>query len=87
MTELADVLASLERLGYEPFDLQRDVVPISVTDTIYLDAGTDPGDDVAIYLLETGSIARRYLLLSDSFHVDPQKARLIDEITASRKSG
>ena len=57
-----------------------------VVDVISLDCGTDPGDDVTVFLLETDSGIRGYLLVPDSFHTDPDKAALVDALMASRKS-
>jgi hypothetical protein len=45
------------------------------------DLGTDPGDDVTIFLIEA-ECGNGYLIVSDSFHVDPAKAALIDELLA-----
>jgi hypothetical protein len=40
------------------------------------DLGTDPGDDVTVYLIEARG-KNGYLIVSDSFHADPLKAALI----------
>ncbi len=45
-----------------------------------VDAGTDPGDDATLYLIETTSGVRGYLALSDSFHADPRKAAFVDRL-------
>jgi hypothetical protein len=89
MIELAKVLDIAHSRGYtKTFDAKRDGVEYTaLVDTIYLDAGTDPGDDVTIYLLKTGSGALRYLLVSDSFHADPRTASMIDEIIEHSPSG
>jgi hypothetical protein len=49
--------------------------------SISVDGGTDPGDDVTIYLIE-GREEKGYLMLSDSFHVDPKKAAWIGALIA-----
>ncbi len=46
------------------------------------DTGTDPGDDVTMYLIESRSGPKGYLILSDSFHTDPRKAEFIDTLLA-----
>ena len=43
------------------------------------DLGTDPGDDVTVYLIEAGR-EKGYLMVSDSFHADPLKAALIEKM-------
>ena len=49
------------------------------------DSGTDPGDDVTMYLIELTSGLKGYLILSDSFHVDPRKAASIDALLSKRR--
>jgi len=48
------------------------------------DCGTDPGDDVTMYLIESTSGLKGYLILSDSFHADPRKAAFINSLLANR---
>lgn len=50
-----------------------------IVDSISLDGGTDPGDDATMYLIEAGS-EKGYLIVSDSFHVDPGRAALVDTL-------
>ena len=54
---------------------------LRLIDSISSDVGTDPGDDVTIYLIEGGG-QKGYLMLSDSFHVDPKKAAWIETLLA-----
>ena len=54
---------------------------LRIVDSIYFDGGTDPGDDVTMYLIEAPS-ERGYLILSDSFHTDPIKAAFIGALLA-----
>jgi len=49
------------------------------------DTGTDPGDDVTMYLIESAGGLKGYLILSDSFHTDPRKAAFIDTLLAERR--
>ena len=49
------------------------------------DCGTDPGDDVTMYLIESTSGLKGYLILSDSFHADPRKAAFIDALLSKRR--
>ena len=98
MRELANVLELLKGQGFDRcFASSRGTLSLAgeqgtwtaeqarVVDVIGLDGGTDPGDDVTVFLLETDSGIRGYLLVPDSFHTDPDKAALVDALMASRK--
>jgi hypothetical protein len=52
---------------------------------VTFDNGTDPGDDVTMYLIESRSGPQGYLILSDSFHTDPRKAAFIDALLTQRR--
>jgi hypothetical protein len=52
---------------------------------VTFDNGTDPGDDVTMYLIESRSGPQGYLILSDSFHTDPRKAAFIDALLSQRR--
>ena len=54
---------------------------LRLIDSTSADSGTDPGDDVTIYLI-AGRREKGYLLLSDSFHVDPRKAAWLGALIA-----
>ncbi len=53
---------------------------LRVVEYVSFDSGTDPGDDVTMYLIESNSGRKGYLILSDSFHADPRKAAFIDAL-------
>jgi len=53
---------------------------LRVVEYVSFDNGTDPGDDVTMYLIESNSGRKGYLILSDSFHADPRKAAFIDAL-------
>ncbi len=53
---------------------------LRVVEYVSFDTGTDPGDDVTMYLIESNSGRKGYLILSDSFHADPRKAAFIDAL-------
>ncbi len=93
--ELADLLDQLRHQGFDRcFDGDVEYLSsarepgnqdlVRLVDVIQLDAGTDPGDDVTVFLLETDSGIRGYLLVPDSFHADPGKARFVDALMGSR---
>ncbi len=56
---------------------------LRIVQYVTFDSGTDPGDDVTMYLIESTSGLKGYLILSDSFHTDPRKAAFIDALLAS----
>jgi len=58
--------------------LLREIITsdLRIVDSISFDGGTDPGDDVTMYLIEAPS-EKGYLIISDSFHTDPIKAAFI----------
>ncbi len=55
---------------------------LRIVEYVTFDSGTDPGDDVTMYLIESTSGLKGYLVLSDSFHTDPRKAAFIDTLLA-----
>ncbi len=58
---------------------------LRIMEFVTFDNGTDPGDDVTMYLIESQFGPNGYLILSDSFHTDPRKAAFIDAILISRR--
>ncbi len=58
---------------------------LHVVEYVTFDSGTDPGDDVTMYLIESTSGLKGYLILSDSFHTDPRKAAFIDALLTRRR--
>jgi hypothetical protein len=55
---------------------------LRIVEYVTFDSGTDPGDDVTMYLIKSTSGLKGYLVLSDSFHTDPRKAAFIDTLLA-----
>ncbi len=86
--DLAELLAEVIARGYThdfgsshkstPEIVARDA---RVVDSISFDGGTDPGDDVTMYLIEAPS-EKGYLIVSDSFHIDPRKVAFIGALFA-----
>lgn len=83
--DLADFQAESIARGYTrnfAFDSRSAPAAIAselrVVEYVTFDSGTDPGDDVTMYLLESRSGANGYLILADSFHADPHKAAFLD---------
>lgn len=58
---------------------------LRVVEYVTFDSGTDAGDDVTIYLIESAGGLKGYLILSDSFHTDPRKAAFIDALVTGRR--
>ena len=57
---------------------------LRIVEYVSFDSGTDPGDDVTMYLIESANGLKGYLILSDSFHADPRKAAFIDALLSKR---
>ncbi len=88
--DLAELQAEVIARGYtHDFGSSLKLVPeiitrdLRVVESISFDGGTDPGDDVTMYLIEAPS-EKGYLILSDSFHIDPRKAAFIGTLLAKR---
>jgi len=87
--DLADFQAEVITRGYThdfAFDLRPAPADITnelrIVEYVTFDNGTDPGDDVTMYLIESKSGLHGYLILSDSFHTDPRKCAFIDALLA-----
>ena len=88
--DLADCQAEAIANGYtHDFGFDARSAPADITDELRIveyvtfDGGTDPGDDVTMYLIESTSELKGYLILSDSFHADPRKAAFIDALLSN----
>ncbi len=67
--------------GFDSRSAPSDIAnELRVVEYVSFDSGTDPGDDVTMYLIESNSGRKGYLILSDSFHADPRKAAFIDAL-------
>jgi len=85
--DLADYQAEAIAHGYThnfAFDASSASAAIAselrIVEYVTFDNGTDPGDDVTMYLIESPDGPQGYLILSDSFHTDPRKAAFIDAL-------
>ena len=71
------------------FDLRSAPADIAhelrIEEYVSFDSGTDPGDEVTMYLIHSSSGLKGYLILSDSFHTDPRKAAFIDALLTKRR--
>ena len=87
--DLADYQAEAIARGYTHdfgFDLKSAPAnELRVVEYVTFDSGTDPGDDVTIYLIESTAGLKGYLILSDSFHADPRKAAFIDALLSRQR--
>ena len=90
--DLADFQAEAIARGYtRNFAFEAKSAPADfgsefrIVENVTFDSGTDPGDDVTMYLIESYRGPKGYLMLSDSFHADPRKAALIDSLLAKRR--
>jgi len=90
--DLADFQAEAIARGFLhdfAFDLKSAPVEVAnelrIVEYVSFDSGTDPGDDVTMYLIDSLSGLNGYLILSDSFHTDPRKAAFIDALLTKRR--
>ena len=90
--DLTDYQAEAVAHGYtHDFGINESSAPtdrandLRVVEYVTFDGGTDPGDDVTMYLIESTSGLKGYLILSDSFHADPRKAAFINSLLANRR--
>ncbi len=87
--DLADFQADAIARGYtHDFGFDAESTPaneLRVVEYVTFDNGTDPGDDVTMYLIESTAGLKGYLILSDSFHADPRKAAFINSLLANRQ--
>lgn len=87
---MAELLRDAEKRGFtRNFAVEGEELRCSTTGEHYgreqakivwsqaVDMGTDPGDDATLYLIETDSGAKGYVVVSDAFHADPHKAAFI----------
>ncbi len=93
MKDLADFQVEVIARGYThdfAIDLRSAAADITnelhIVEYVTFDYGTDPGDDVTMYLIESQNGPQGYLILSDSFHTDPRKAAFIDALLTQRRS-
>ncbi len=89
--DISELLAAAQEKGYtHNFAVDGDRLHISETDKRFtnddcwivdiesVDGGTDPGDEATLYLIETHSGERGFIIVSDSFHADPAKTAFVD---------
>ena len=72
--------------GFEARSASADFTSeLRIVEYVTFDGGTDPGDDVTMYLIESTGGLKGYLILSDSFHADPRKAAFIDTLLTKQR--
>jgi hypothetical protein len=97
VVDMADLLADAERRGFRlNFALEDEGLKCPETGRCFgtddvkavysrsVDTGTDPGDDATIFLIETTDGRKGYLIIADSFHVDPRRAAFIQNLVRGR---
>lgn len=63
---------------YSPDDL-------TILETHSFDKGTDPGSESTIYAIESNEGLKGTLIISYGMYVDPEKAKLVDQLLKSKK--
>jgi hypothetical protein len=86
---LADFQAAAITRGYtHDFGFDAESAPANetrVVEYVTFDSGTDLGDDVTMYLIESTGGLKGYLILSDSFHTDHRKAAFINSLLTNQR--
>ena len=88
--DLAELLDEIIARGFTrdfSYDVRGADKPLSlnqfhIIESMPFDGGTDPGDDATLFLIESTSGEKGYVVISDSFHTDPFKARFISALLA-----
>lgn len=55
---------------------------ITVVDTLFKDAGTDPGDEATLYLLEASDGERGMLLIGNPASLSPAERAVLEQLTS-----
>lgn len=97
--DLTDVLEDAKRRGYaQNFGVDDEFLHCADTDERFaceqswivestsVDMGTDPGDDSTVYLIETESGRRGYIVVPASIYAEPAKAAFIDRLKSQVRS-
>lgn len=58
-----------------------------IVDSKSADAGTDPGDDVTVYFIETADGDRGFIIVPASIYAEPAKAAFIDRLKSKPEAG
>ena len=88
--DLAELLDEINARGFTrdfSYDVRNADKPLPlnqfhIIDAVPFDGGTDPGDDAILFLIESTSGEKGYVMISDSFHTDPLKAQFISALLA-----
>ena len=57
-----------------------------IVESTSVDMGTDPGDDATVYLIESESGAKGYVVVPASIYAEPGKADFIDHLRSNPRS-
>ncbi|MFH5833560.1 hypothetical protein ACG2F4_14470 [Halalkalibaculum sp. DA3122] len=93
--DLAEAVEDVQEKGYTHlFEVEEDVLcceekekeqrypvdQLTIVATYQFDQGTDPGDDSALYLIETDSGVKGYLVGGSTIYKDREKAEFLDQL-------
>lgn len=97
--DLADALEDVKTKGYtHSFEVEEDCLqckgleqefPIDtlhIVSSYFFDQGTDPGDDSSLYLIETESGVKGYLIGGTTIYKDREKAEFLDKLLKKNNS-
>lgn len=92
-SDLADALEDAKERGYTNvfevedgclfcanLDSSFTVDELTIVDSYQFDMGTNPSDDNSLYLIDSNSGVKGYLITGYSSHVDREKASFLDRL-------
>lgn len=94
--DLADAVESLREKGYDhTFELGNEYITcmnkeirytpddLKIVESHAFDKGTDPGSESSVHAIESKEGLKGILIISYGIYVDPDKARLLDQLLKS----
>lgn len=95
--DLADAVESLKEKGFDhtyelgddcitckELDVEYTTDDLSILESHSFDKGTDPGSESTVYAIKSDTGIKGILIMSYGMYVDPQKAKLIDQLLKSK---
>ena len=95
--DLAEAIEDIQEKGYEhlfevdekslkckQLDQSFKISDLHIVSSFHFDQGTDPGDDSVLYLVETVSGIKGYLVAGSIIYKDREKAAFLDQLLHNR---
>lgn len=95
--DLAEAIEDAREKGYEhlfeveencmtckELDKEFPIDKLHIVSSYHFDQGTDPGDDASLYLIESNSGIKGYLVTSYTTYTNREKAEFLDKLLAEK---